>query len=130
VNSLIRAGQEGFLDGCEVFLYTDKHTAEGSYFRGSTKSRALFELIVTLYKLQMQHDFILHAVWIAGTRMIQQGTGGLSRGDENGSATSGVALSGTKPLHLVACERSPFLLNWLEDWCDLGNNFEVLEPEG
>jgi hypothetical protein len=74
MNAIIRAGQEGLLDGCEVFLYTDNQTAEGSYFRGSAKSRALFELIVTLYKLQMQHEFILHVVWIAGTRMVQQGT--------------------------------------------------------
>jgi hypothetical protein len=43
----------GGLDGCEVFLYTDNQTVEGSYFRGTFKGRALFELIVTLYKLQM-----------------------------------------------------------------------------
>jgi hypothetical protein len=29
-----------------------------------------------------------------------------------------------------ACERRPLLLNWLEDWCDLGKTFKVLEPEG
>jgi hypothetical protein len=130
VNALNRDGQEGLLESCEVFLYTDNHTAEGSYFRGSAKSWALFELIVILYKLQMQHDFILHVVWIAGTRMIQQGTDGLSRGDEKGPATSGVALSGMVLLHLGACERIPLLLNWLEDWCDLGKDFKVLEPEG
>jgi hypothetical protein len=130
VNALIRAGQEGLLDGCVVFLYMDNQTAEGSYFRGSAKSGALFELIVTLYKLQMQHDFIMHVVWIAGTTMIQKGTDGLSRGDDNGSATSGVALSGMVPFHLDPCERSPLLLNWLEDWCDLSNKFKVLEPEG
>jgi hypothetical protein len=113
VNALIRAGQEGLLDDCEVFLYTDNHTAEVSYFRGYTKSWALFELIVTLYKLQMQHDFILHVVWIRGTRMIQQGTAGLSRCDDNGPATSGVALSGMLPLHLGECERISLLLNWL-----------------
>jgi hypothetical protein len=79
MNAMLRAAREGKLDGCEVFLYTDNQTVEGSYFQGTAKSRALFELIVTLYKLQMQFDFILHVVWIAGTRMIQQGTDGLSR---------------------------------------------------
>jgi hypothetical protein len=53
VNAMLRASQEGGLDGCEVFLYTDNQAAEVSYFRGTAKSRALFELIVTLYKLQM-----------------------------------------------------------------------------
>jgi ribonuclease HI len=48
VNAMLRAAQEGRLDGCEVFLYADNQTAEGSYFRGTAKSRALFELIVTL----------------------------------------------------------------------------------
>jgi hypothetical protein len=51
VNDMLRAAQEGSLDGCEVFLYTDNQTAEGSYFRGTAKSRALFGLIVILYKL-------------------------------------------------------------------------------
>jgi hypothetical protein len=79
VNAMLRAAQEGRLDGCEVCLYTDNQTAEGSYFQGTAKSRALFELIVTLYKLQMQFDFILYVFWIAGTWMIQKGTDGLSR---------------------------------------------------
>jgi hypothetical protein len=51
----------------KYFLYTDNQTAEGAYGKGSAKSRALFELIVMLYKLQMEFDFILHVIWIAGT---------------------------------------------------------------
>jgi hypothetical protein len=31
-NAMLRAAQEGRLDGCEVFLYMDNQTAEGSYF--------------------------------------------------------------------------------------------------
>jgi hypothetical protein len=80
VNAMVRAAQEGRLEGCEVFLYTDNRTAEGAYCKGTDKSRSLFELIVVLYKLQMEFDFILHVIWIAGTRIIQQGTDGLSRG--------------------------------------------------
>jgi hypothetical protein len=94
VNDMLMAAQEGRLDGCEVFLYTDNQTAEGSYFRGTSTIRALFELIVNLYKLQMQFNFILHVVWISGTRMIQHGTGGLSRGEDNGITTCGMALAG------------------------------------
>jgi hypothetical protein len=71
VNNMLRDAQEGRLDGCELFLYTYNQTMEGSYFRGTANSRALFELIVTLYKLKMQFNLILHVVWIAGTRMIQ-----------------------------------------------------------
>jgi hypothetical protein len=67
VNDMVRATQEGRIEGCEVFLYTDNHNAEGSYCKGTAKIRALFELIVVLYKLQMEFDFILHVIWIAGT---------------------------------------------------------------
>jgi hypothetical protein len=82
VNDMVRTEQEGRLEGCEVFLYTDNHTTEGAYCKGTSKSLALFELIVVLYKLQMEFDFILHVIWIAGTQMTQQGIDGLSRGEE------------------------------------------------
>jgi ribonuclease HI len=52
-NAMGRAAQEGRMDGCEVFLYTDNQTAEGAYSKGTEGSRALFELIVMLYKWQM-----------------------------------------------------------------------------
>jgi hypothetical protein len=130
VNAMLRVDQEGRLDGCEVFLYTDNQTAEGSYFWGTSKSRALFELIVTLYKLQMQFDFILHVVWIAGTRMIQQGTDGLSRGEENGLATCGMSVGGMVPLHLSATERSAMLEDCICGWEDTGRKLEVLELRG
>jgi hypothetical protein len=43
VNAMVQAAQEGRLDGCEACLYTDNHTAEGDYYKGTAKSRALFE---------------------------------------------------------------------------------------
>jgi hypothetical protein len=82
-------------------------------------SRALFELIVKLYKLQMKYNFILHMAWITGARMIHQGTDGLSRGDTNGLATSGVSLSIPVLLHLSATKRAPKLLEWIKDWEEL-----------
>jgi pectin methylesterase-like acyl-CoA thioesterase len=107
VNALIRSAHKGLLDGCEVFLFTENKTDEGFYFHRSTRRQSLFGLIVVLCKLQMQYDFVLHVVWIAGTRMIKQGTDGLSRWDDNGQATSGVALCGVVPLHSGACEMPP-----------------------
>jgi hypothetical protein len=128
VNDMVHVAQEGRLDGCEVFLYTDKQTAEGAYIKGTTKSRALFELIVMLYQLQMEFDFILHVIWIAGTRMIQQGNDGLSRGEENGLATGGLSLGGTVPLHLSATERIPKLGGWIQGWWDNGRKLLMTEP--
>jgi hypothetical protein len=103
MNVMVRAAQEGKLDGCELFLYIDNQTMEGAYGKGTAKSRALFELIVMLYTLQIDFDFILHVIWIAGTRMIQQGTNGLSRGEENGIAMCGLSMGGMVPndVHLT-----------------------------
>jgi hypothetical protein len=50
VNDMVRVVQEQRLEEFEVFLYTDNQTAEGAYCKGTSKSRALFELIVVLYK--------------------------------------------------------------------------------
>jgi hypothetical protein len=118
VNDLIKVGEDGNLDGCEVFMYTDNKTAEGAYCRGSALSRALFELIVTLYKLQMRYAFILHMVWIAGTRMIT-----------NGLATIGVSWSSMVSFHLSATERAPQLLEWIKGWLELPD-LQILNPEG
>jgi hypothetical protein len=38
VNALMRAGLEGRLTGCELFLYTDKQVAEGAYYQGTASS--------------------------------------------------------------------------------------------
>jgi hypothetical protein len=124
VNAMLRVAQDVRLDGCEVFLYTDNQNVEGSYFRGTAKSRALFELIVTLYKLQMQLDLVFHVVWIAGTRMIQQGADRFSRGEEIGIAIFGMALGGMVPLHLSATARSGMLEDWIRGWADSGESWK------
>jgi hypothetical protein len=69
VNALLRAAEEGLLTGAEVFLFTDNQPP----------NQALFELVVTLYKLKIKNDLVLHVIWISGMRMIQQGTDDLSR---------------------------------------------------
>ena len=67
--------------GSEVFICTDNAVAESTYFKGSSKSSKLHELIVDLRRLEMEGDLIVHFLWISGKRMIKQGTDGLSRGD-------------------------------------------------
>jgi hypothetical protein len=89
----------------------------------------LFELLVTLYKLQMKYDLVSHVIWIAGTCMIQQGTDGLSRGEEMGPATQGLSLVEVAPLHLGGLEQSPQVLDWIHS-CTGVLQLEVISPEG
>jgi hypothetical protein len=123
----MRAAEEGRLKGAEIFLFTDKQAAEGAYYRSTSPSWALFELVVTFYKLQMKYDLVL--IWIAGTRMIHQGTDGLSPGEEMGPANQGLSLVGVVPLHLGVLEQSPQVLEWIHSWTGVLQR-EVLSPEG
>jgi hypothetical protein len=127
-NTMVQVAHEGRLEGCDVFFYTDNQTTEGAYYKSTAKSRAIFELIVVLYKLKMEFDFILHVIWISGTQMIQQDMDGLSRGEENRLATCGLPLGGMVPLHLSAHERSPGLEEWIRGWWNTGRKLEVSEP--
>jgi hypothetical protein len=129
VNALLRAAEEGLLTGAEVFLFTDNQSAEGAYYWGTSPSWALFELVVTLYKLQMKYDLVLHGIWISGTPMIQQGTYDLPRGGGMGPATQGLSLTGVVPLHFSALEQSPEALYWIRTWTGV-LNLEVPSPEG
>jgi hypothetical protein len=81
-----------------------------------------------LYQLQIEFDFILHVIWIAGTQIIKQGTDGLSRGEENGLATGGWSLDEMVPLLLSATERNPTLGDWIQGWWDSERKLLMTEP--
>ncbi len=70
--------KEGYLNGSELWLFTDDVTAEGCFFRGGSSSKLLHELILHLRKTEMEYEFTLHVVHVARTRMIAQGLDGLS----------------------------------------------------
>ncbi|KAL7572454.1 hypothetical protein ACA910_006630 [Epithemia clementina (nom. ined.)] len=86
--------------GTELFIFTDNSTAELAFYRGTSRSKLLFELVLHLQKLEMNGSIFLHVVWIAGTRMIAQGTDGLSHGDLVDGVLAGDAMLEFVPLHL------------------------------
>jgi len=61
-----------------VFIFTENSTAEGAYYKGNTPSRTLFELILCLRIIDMQGHLKLYVIHVTGSRMIMQGTDGLS----------------------------------------------------
>jgi hypothetical protein len=52
--------------------------AKSCFFWGGSSSKLLHKLVLRLQKEEMKYEFILHMVHVAGTRMIKQGTDGLS----------------------------------------------------
>jgi hypothetical protein len=132
LRNLVEAVEEGVTSGelqnSELFIFTDNLTAEGAYYKGNTGSRLLFELVLRLRRLNMNGRLILHVIHVAGTRMIDQGTDALSRGDLHEGVMVGKEMISFVPLHLSAVARSPEVLDWVQLWCP-AKGITVLEPE-
>jgi hypothetical protein len=79
-NTVEEEADEGYLGWGELWLFTDNSTAESYFYQGGSSSKLLHELIPSLRKAELKYGFSLHVVHVAGTRMIAQVTGGLSRG--------------------------------------------------
>jgi hypothetical protein len=80
VDTVEEEAEEGYLRGGELWLFTDNTTVKSCLYQGGSSSKLLHELILHLRKAELKYGFSLHAVHVAGTRMIAQGTDGLSGG--------------------------------------------------
>ena len=101
--------------GSELFIFTDNKVAERTYFKGSGGTKQLHELVLQLREIEMTGQLHIRTIWVAGTRLIDKGIDGLSRGD----VSSGV-LAGTGAfLDYVPLNRSAFhMFPQLKDWID------------
>jgi hypothetical protein len=66
----------------------------------------------------MKHGFALHVVHVSGTRMIAQGTDGLSRGILLEGVVRGEDMLSFVNIARTALERHPGLLNYVKSWVD------------
>lgn len=116
--------------GAEVFAFTDNQVTERAFYRGTSSSPELFELVLRLRLLEVTYSLFLHIVWVAGTRMIAQGTDGFSRGDlENGVAV-GAPMLKFVPLYLCPFGQSPTLESWLRETLPRSDDWLTLDPIG
>jgi hypothetical protein len=108
---------QGVLENTEVFIFTDSSTAEATYFKCTSKSQLLFNLILRLQFIHLHAGMTLHFAHIAGTRMIAQGTDGLLRSSGNGGVPLEDDFLSHIPLHLGVLERQPLeVREWVEGW--------------
>ena len=128
VDSLEKLAELGDLGGTEVFLFTDNTVAESAFYRGTSASLKLFDLVLRLRKLEMASQFKLHLLHVPGTRMIEQGTDGLSRGNLTEGVMTGKAMRWFVPLDLSALDRVPKVIDWVRSWTQ-EPNLQPLEPE-
>jgi hypothetical protein len=130
INAIKDASRHGFLEDMELFVFTDNWTAESAFFKGTSSSRKLFDLVLDLRKLQMHSGLMIHMIHIAGQRMISQGTDGLSRGTTTEGVMIGTPFLSFVPLHLSALTRQGFILkDWVLSWFSGPDKPLILEPK-
>jgi hypothetical protein len=128
VTALEEGVRSGSLHHSEVFMFTDNTTAEGCFYKGNSPSRQLFSLVLRLRLLEMTGQVRLHMIHVAGSRMIAQGTDGLSCGAYAKGVMAGTSMISFIPLHLDAIHQLPQLLEWVNSWSPA--SITPLTPEG
>ncbi len=108
--------QEGHLKDSKLWIFTGNPTAESCFFKGGSTSKTLHKLILQLKKAEMSYGFTLHLVHVAGTRMIAQGTDGLSKGSFLEGVARGKDILSFINLAQGALERNPPILDFVRSW--------------
>lgn len=96
---------KGAMNNAEFWIFTDNSTAESCLVKGSSKSKLLHELVVRLRRVEMNSGGALHVVHVASTRMMAQGTDGLSRGVLNEGVMRGDPMLSFVDISKSAVER-------------------------
>lgn len=117
VETIELEAEQGLLSGTELFIFTDNSVAESCFYKGTSSTRALFDLVLRLRKLQLKYSLRLYFIHVAGTQMIKQGTDGISRGNFLEGVLIGQDMLSFIPLHQSALDRSSLLLDWFTTWC-------------
>lgn len=117
VESLEEEAEAGHLANTEVFMFTDNSTVEACASNGSSTSPKLLKLVVRLHALTSEVGVRINIFHVAGTRMIAQGTDGVSRGYLGHGVMAGEAMVMHIPIHISAVTRSPLdLVPWIQSW--------------
>jgi hypothetical protein len=119
----------GRLSNCKFFLFTNNSTAESCFYSGTSMSKLLHLLVLTLCTLEMEYSMSLHIVHVSGKRMIAQGTDGCSRGLLMEGVMAGVNMLSFINLGCSAVDRHPPLLEWVRGWTGV-LSLKPLTPEG
>jgi hypothetical protein len=85
-------------------------------------------LVIRLKAMATRHGLRLNIFHVAGTRMIAQGTDGVSRGFLAKGIMAGETMESFIPIHLTASQRSPTLEGWIHSWT--GDSAIMLDEEG
>ena len=124
-------GKDGRLNGSEIFLFTDNSTSEAAFYKGSSKSRLLHEMVGKMRAFELSEGCKIIVVHISGKRMQCQGVDGLSRGNMLEGIMQNNDVLRYIPLHISALNRmgGEKLLTWIKSWMGKGEQLITLSTE-
>ncbi|KAL7557316.1 hypothetical protein ACA910_022411 [Epithemia clementina (nom. ined.)] len=114
-------------EGLELFIFTDNVHTESAFYKGTAKLPKVLDLMYRVHCILMKGYAFIHIIWVAGKRMIQQGTDGLSRSDLTTGAMMGAPIETFIPLHKSALERQPQQISLLLQQIAEGTTLNFLE---
>jgi hypothetical protein len=114
----------------ELFMLAYNMVSENAFYRGTSSSPILFELVLRLDLLEIHGGWKLQVIHISGKRMIQKIMDGLSRGDMMSGVMGGADMLPFVPLEKGADERSGNLKHWAHTWWRSDSPTKWLNPEG
>jgi hypothetical protein len=78
LRNLVEAVEEeakvGYLADSEFWLFIDNLMAESCFYKGGSSSKTLHKLVLRLKRAELEAEFTLFVIHVAGMRMIVQGT--------------------------------------------------------
>jgi hypothetical protein len=116
VTALEEEAEAGTIRDSEVFVFTDNSTVESCCIRGTSSSPKLLALVIQLRALTTKFSLKINVFHVAGTRMIEQGTDGVSRGFLGAGVMAGEAMTSFIPIHIGALDRHPPISAWVKSW--------------
>ena len=108
----------GQLHNCEFFLFIDNSISESCFYRGSSKSPKLYDLVIRLRRLKIDCGMIIYLIHVSGKRMIVQGTNGCSRDFLMKGVMAGEDMLNFFHLGKDAFEHHPPLLDCIRSWTE------------
>jgi hypothetical protein len=60
LHAITETTNKGLLKNSELFVFTDNTTAESAFYKVTSSSKQLFQLVLDLCKLQIHEGFVLH----------------------------------------------------------------------
>ena len=97
-------------------MATDNVIVERAIYKGNSSSEKLFDLVLRFKKLEIIYGCSILVTHVAGTRMILQGTDGISRGDLYQGVSVGEEILNHCPWGKTALQADPKLLNKVRSW--------------